>query len=110
MKLIILIIVLGIIFSSCEGPKYFTVTVVDKLTQQPIDSVLVKVKVMAGKTEKNAYNLEGYTDSSGKFIRSEMIGYGLSMKKWDFYMEYNKSGYADKVELNKTEGIVELEK
>lgn len=95
---------------SCEGPKYFNVTVVDKLTQQPIDSVLVKVVVKAGKTEKSAYNLQGYTDSAGKFVGEEMIGYGLSLKRWDFYMEYIKEGYAPKTELNRTEGLVVQER
>jgi hypothetical protein len=102
-------IIIGITFISCEGPKYFSVTVVDKQTQQPIDSVLVKVIVKAGKKEKSAYNLQGYTDSAGKFVRDEMIGYGLSMRRWDFYMEYDKTGYQHKSELNKTEGTVELE-
>jgi hypothetical protein len=100
---------LGFMLFSCEGPKYFSVTVVDKQTQQPIDSVLVKVIVKAGKKEKSAYNLQGYTDSAGKFIRDEMIGYGLSMRRWDFYMEYDKTGYLHKSEVNKTEGTVELE-
>lgn len=108
--LLLLLGLLALTMVSCEGPKYFSVTVVDKITQQPLDSVFVKVKVMAGKKEKSAYNLEGYTDSSGKFIKDEMIGYGLSIKRWDFYMEYNKVGYKPKVEINKTEGIVELEK
>jgi hypothetical protein len=103
------ILIIGLILVSCEGPKYFSVTVVDKITQQPIDSVLVKVVVKAGDTEKSQYNLEGYTDSAGQFIRDEMIGYGLSMKKWDFYMEYDKPGYAHKSEMNRTEGVVEME-
>ena len=59
--------------------------------------------------EKSAYDLQGYTDSAGKFIREEMIGYGLSMKHWDFYMEYDKQGYAHKTERNRTEGLIELE-
>ena len=105
------LVLLFILFTliSCEGPKYFSVTVVDKITKQPIDSVLVNVIVKAGKKEKSAYKLQGYTDSAGKFIRDEMIGYGLSMRKWDFYMEYDKTGYQHKSELNKTEGTVELE-
>lgn len=103
------ILIIGFFIVSCEGPKYFSVTVVDKVTQLPIDSVFVEVKVMAGKKEKSAYNLQGYTDSAGKFIRDEMIGYGLSLRKWDFYMEYNKKNYVHKTEINRTEGIVELE-
>ena len=105
----IIIISIAITLVSCEGPKYFSVTVIDKLTRQPIDSVFVQVKVKAGKKEKGAYNLQGYTDSVGKFIRSEMIGYGLSMKHWDFHMEYDKKGYVHKKEVNKTDGAVELE-
>ncbi len=105
-----LIIVIAALFCvSCEGPKYFSVTVVDKKTQQPIDSVLVLVKVKAGNEEKTAYNLQGFTDSVGKFKREEMIGYGLSMTRWDFYMEYFKKGYLPKTELNHPEGKVELE-
>jgi hypothetical protein len=106
----ILVLIIGLGLISCEGPKYFSVTVVDKITKRPLDSVLVKVIVKAGRKEKTAYNIEGYTDSTGKFIRDEMIGYGLSMKRWDFYMEYDKAGYAHKSELNKTEGVVELDR
>lgn len=104
------IFIIVILFVSCEGPKYFSVTVVDKVTRQPIDSVLVKVVVKAGDSEKSQYNLQGHTDFAGKFIREEMIGYGLSMRRWDFYMEYDKPGYAHKTEVNRTEGVVELEK
>jgi hypothetical protein len=103
------VLIIGLFLVSCEGPKYFSVTVVDKVTQQPIDSVLINVVVKAGKKEKSGYNLQGYSDSAGKFIREEMIGYGLSMRRWDFYMEYDKPGYIHKSEVNRTEGVVELE-
>ena len=63
---------------------------------------------MAGEVERSAYNIQGYTDSTGKFVREEMIGYGLSIRRWDFYMEYEKKGYAQKTEINHTEGVVEL--
>ncbi|MEI6349312.1 MAG: hypothetical protein WCP69_15305 [Bacteroidota bacterium] len=97
-------------FLSCEGPKYFSITVVDKLTKSPIDSVFVEVTVKAGNTIKNAYRLSGFTDTTGKFIVSEMIGYGLSIRRWDFYMSYKKNGYILKTEKNHTEGEVELER
>ncbi|HOY30632.1 MAG TPA: hypothetical protein PKW80_02020 [Bacteroidales bacterium] len=105
----IVIIIIGLFLVSCEGPKTFSVTVVDKVTQQPVDSVLVIVKVKAGNKEKSAYNLEGFTDASGNFTREEMIGYGLSLKRWHFYMEYDKKGYIHKTESDRTEGVVELE-
>lgn len=108
-KITSILLIIALFMVSCEGPKYFNVTVVDKITQQPIDSVLVKVIVKVGENEKSAYNLQGYTDSDGKFIRDEMIGYGLSLKRWDFYMEYSKVGYIHKTEINRTEGLVELE-
>jgi hypothetical protein len=108
-SLTITFLLMGFILISCEGPKYFSVTVIDKNTQKPIDSVFVQVRVMAGKTEKSAYNIQGYTDTAGKFTTSEMIGYGLSLKHWDFYMEYDKKGYVHKTEINHTEGRVELE-
>lgn len=106
----IAVLFLGLFLVSCEGPKTYSVTVVDKATQLPLDSVLVKVVVKAGDKEKTSYNLEGYTDTSGKFTREVMIGYGLSLSRWDFYMEYSKPGYAQKTEKNRTEGRVELER
>jgi hypothetical protein len=106
----IAILFLALILVSCEGPKTYSVTVVDKATQQPLDSVRVKVVVKAGDKEKTSYNLEGFTDSTGKFTREVMIGYGLSLSRWDFYMEYFKPGYAPKTEKNRTEGRVELER
>ncbi|MGD0711137.1 MAG: hypothetical protein ABR968_08120 [Bacteroidales bacterium] len=108
-KFTIIILLLSFVLASCEGPKKFSVTIVDKQTQQPLDSVFVDVKVMDGKNEKSSYNIQGYTDSNGKFIKEEMIGYGVSMRRWDFYMEYDKKGYVSKKELNHTEGLVELE-
>lgn len=105
---IIVILIIGFAFISCEGPKYFSVTVVDKLTRKPLDSVFVSVKVMDDDVERTAYDLQGYTDSTGKFVKEEMIGYGLSIRRWDFFMEYDKQGYLHKTEVNHTEGVVEL--
>lgn len=98
----------GILLASCEGPKYFSVTVIDKQTKKPIDSVTVQVKVLRGKKEQQTYDLQGYTDSTGKFESSIMIGTGLSPARFDFQLEYEKSGYIHKSELNNTNGVVEL--
>lgn len=109
LRFLSLILFVMIFFMSCEGPKSFSVTVIDHVSKKPIDSVMVQVRVMAGKQEKSAYNIHGYTDSTGTFAMEEMIGYGLSLKRWDFYMDYDKKGYSHKSEKNHTEGIVELE-
>lgn len=107
----IIFIVWGLLsLTACEGPKFFSVTVIDKSTQQPIDSVLVVIRPVAGGKEQTAYRSQGYTDSLGRFKASQMIGYGLGMKRWIFYMDYSKKGYQPKTEEDRTEGIVELEK
>lgn len=106
---IIMLIATVLILGSCEGPKNFAVTVMDKGTQQPLDSVLVFVKVKRGEHGTSSEFLQGYTDATGKFMREEMIGTGLSMKRWYFYMEYSKNGYMPKTELDRTEGLVEME-
>ncbi|MDX2173184.1 MAG: hypothetical protein SFY56_08695 [Bacteroidota bacterium] len=106
----IIILVVLTTFISCESREYFSVKVVEKTTDVPIDSVLVKVRVKSGKKEKSNYNIQGYTDSAGNFNASEMIGYGLSLRRWDFYMDYQKEGYAFKTEVNKTKGVVTLDK
>ncbi len=106
---VITCIVAAITLFGCEGPKYFSVTVFDNQTKKPIDSVLVHVKVKHGKNFQDGYSIQGYTDSTGKFVSSMMLGTGLKPAKFDFFMEYQKPGYINKTEINKTEGRVELE-
>jgi hypothetical protein len=104
-----LLLALNFLFS-CEAPKLFSVTVIDKKSQKPIDSVRVTIRAEAGGKEQTAYHRQGYTDSLGRFKLSQMIGYGLSVKRWIFYMDYEKKGYIPKTEQDITEGIVELER
>ena len=104
----IIFLFLCVILISCEGPKYFSVTVIDSITKKPIDSVLVYIKPKVGKKNKSAYNIQGYTDSLGRFIREEMVGYGFGMRNWDWHMEYDKRGHLHKEEVNHTQGIIEL--
>ncbi|HBX51980.1 MAG: hypothetical protein A2275_18040 [Bacteroidetes bacterium RIFOXYA12_FULL_35_11] len=104
------IITCSLIFLSCEGPKYFSVTVIDKTSRKPIDSVYVKISSKRGETEQSAYKNSGYTDSLGNFNTEMMIGMGMSFKKFVFFMEYSKNGYKTKTEEDKTNGLVELEK
>lgn len=99
-------LVIGIILVSCEANKNISVTVVDKITKQPVDSVFIEIK--AGKNGDYTKNYSsGYTDSNGKFETQMMIGCAFGC--YDIYMEYTKVGYAFKKELNTTEGLVELE-
>jgi hypothetical protein len=97
---------LAIIMISCEANKLISVTVVDKSTKQPIDSVYVKIN--AGKNGDYTKNqAAGYTDTAGKFETYMMIGCAFGC--YDIYITYTKNGYNIKEDLNKTEGTVELE-
>lgn len=100
------IIISGIILVSCESNKLISVVVIDKATKQPVDSVSIEIK--AGKKGDYTKNYaKGFTGPSGKFETHMMIGCAFGC--YDIYMEYDKKGYAHKVELNVTEGIIELE-
>lgn len=105
--LITAILILGITLISCEANKLISVTVIDKITRQPIDSVSIEVK--AGKNgDYSKNNAKGYTNADGKFETHMMIGCAFGC--YDIYIEYKKSGYVHKIELNQTEGLVELER
>ncbi len=104
---IVTILIGGTALVSCEQNKLITVTVVDKLTKQPLDSVYIEIK--AGKKgDYTKANKSGYTNSAGKFETHMMIG--CSFGCYDIFMEYSKSGYTRKTELNRTDGVVELER
>ncbi|MCK9617039.1 MAG: hypothetical protein M0R21_04320 [Lentimicrobiaceae bacterium] len=108
LRFIILIIFLSLFWVSCKTHEKISVIVIDKLTKQPIDSVFVKVsdgKKNGGDWSDNA--VTGYTDSNGKFEATINIGYAFGNNH--IYLGYEKKGYIYKEELNKTEGIVELE-
>ncbi len=109
LKFRIYIVVFILMFSllSCEANKLISVTVIDKLSRKPVDSVLVEIN--AGK--KGDYNKNvaaGYTNSEGKFETHMMIGCAFGC--YDIYTKYSKIGYTKLVDLNKTEGIIELER
>jgi len=93
------------LFTSCETNKHISVTVINVLTKEPLDSVFVKVR--AGKNGDYTKNYsEGYTDSTGKFQTDMMIG--CSGGCYDIYMDYSKTGFEDKTDFNITEGTVFL--
>ena len=104
-QFILAILVLGITLVSCEQNKLISITVVDKTTRQPLDSVYIEIK--AGKKDDFTKSTKsGYTNSAGKFETHMVIG--CSFGCYDIFMEYSKSGYTRKTELNRTEGVVEL--
>jgi len=95
---------------SCKTHELIEVKVVDKHTNQPIDSVLVEVtdgeKSYGG--DRRSSSVTGYTDSAGNFKASLPIGFVFGTNK--IHLEYSKKGFSHKSELNKTKGVVELEK
>ena len=102
---LLLLLVITFLLSSCEANKHISVTVLNSLTKQPIDSVLVKVN--AGKKgDYNKSTSEGFTNSTGKFDTYMMIGCAFGC--YDIYISYSKNGYKDKKELNNTDGTIEL--
>lgn len=93
-------------FISCDGRKEISVTVIDKITKQVIDSVYVEVKVLRTRNNTLINSDYGYTNSDGKFEQGIIVG-GLG--KTDVYIEYHKNGYTHKIDKNITQGVVELE-
>ena len=92
--------------TACETQKYIGVTVVDKLTKQPIDSVYIEVK--AGKNGNYHLNYrDGYTSHDGTYETTMMIG--CTFGCYDIYMEYSKEGYQFRKDLNLIEGTIEPE-
>jgi len=99
------IILILTLIVSCEANKHISVTVLDSITQKPIDSVFIKVK--SGKNgDYNKNSSAGYTNTTGNFETYMMIGCAFGC--YDIYMEYSKKGYADKIDFNVTEGKVFL--
>lgn len=105
---IILVFLLIQVFLSCERREEIAITVIDKTSQSPLDSVFVDIK--AGKNEKyNKNSSEGYTDSTGNYSTSMSIG--CTGGCYDIFITYSKEGYKEISELNNYNGaVIELEK
>ena len=92
------LVTIGTIFTSCESYQTVSFVVKDSATQTFIDSAYVHVK--AGKNndfEKSGTT--GYTDSTGYFSGSFMIG--CSFGCYDIIVECSKPGYTKYVsEMN----------
>lgn len=106
--LVFIFIATAITLTSCESYQTVELTVKDSETGLALDSVLVEIK--AGKNEN--YDLSGttgYTDSTGNFSGSFMIGCAFGC--YDIYVECSKSGYKKYVsEMNVIEENILLEK
>jgi hypothetical protein len=102
----IVLLIFMLCLAACEAQKEFLVTVNDHVTGKPIDSVQVVFK--AGKYgDFNKSGAEGYTDSTGKFRASFMIG--CSFGCYDIFMELHKKGYTSmKIAEPKDTSIVTL--
>lgn len=105
---VIALITFSMLLTSCESYQTVELTVKDSVTGLPLDSVFVEVK--AGKNDN--YELSGtsgYTDSTGNFSGSFMIGCAFGC--YDIYVECSKSGYKKYVsEINVIEETAFLEK
>ena len=102
----ITLIIITVISFSCESYYPISLTVVDKITKQPLDSVLVKVTdSRLNNLGKPKSSVTGYTDINGNFYGSIQFGFG----KHQINSEFRKNGYVTKTEFNKTTGKVELE-
>jgi len=96
-----------ITFVACESQKHISVTVIDEVTRQPLDSVFVQVDAgNNGVYNKNSD--DGFTDESGKYETYMMIG--CSFGCYDIRMTYTKSGYEKLIQLNNTIDTISLKK
>jgi len=85
-------------FISCESYETVSMVVKDSATHENIDSVHVQVK--AGKNnDYEKSGTTGYTDSTGYFTGSFMIGCAFGC--YDMFVECSKPGYKKYIsELN----------
>jgi hypothetical protein len=105
MKKLLMILTLVVLFSllACEANKQLFVTVFDKASKKPVDSVLVLIK--AGKNgDYSKSGAQGFTDSNGKFNASFMIG--CSFGCYDVLVEFHKNGYAPLTKFNPNDSSI----
>jgi len=103
-----LLVTIGSIFTSCESYQTVSFVVKDSATLETIDSVFVHVK--AGKNnDYEKSGTTGYTDSTGYFTGSFMIG--CSFGCYDIFAECSKPGYKTYIsEMNNIPDTIWLSK
>lgn len=102
-KLLIITLVILVIFCGCEAHKQVYITVYDQVSKRPIDSMHVVIK--AGKYgDYSKSGTEGYTDSTGRFSASFMIG--CSFGCYDVFVGFQKKGYAPLIEFNPKDSLI----
>ncbi|HKK66876.1 MAG TPA: hypothetical protein VJ946_01650 [Bacteroidales bacterium] len=105
-RLTLIIALAAIAFISCESQRQISVHVFDKNTGAPLDSVLVDVN--AGKNgDYTKSSASGYTDESGHFETSIMIG--CTFGCYDIQTTYTKDNYKTVVLLNDERDTVEMQ-
>ncbi|MBK7129214.1 MAG: hypothetical protein IPM74_08145 [Crocinitomicaceae bacterium] len=98
-------LILSLFLLSCESQRIISVTCVNALTGEPLDSVLVNVNAgLDGDYTKSTAS--GYTDSAGHFETTIMIG--CPGKCYDIYVSYTKTGFEFAKNLNELEGEIKL--
>lgn len=103
----IFVVLLCLIFSSCERHLVLSGKVVDSATNEPIDSVFVEFNG-GKKGNYNKSHCETYTDLTGNYETSMMIGCAFGC--YDFISSFSKTGYKTKQEFNFENGTVILMK
>lgn len=104
-NLFITAMISSLFFFSCESQRIISVNCVNALTGEPVDSVLVNVNAgLDGDYNKSTRS--GYTDSTGHFETTIMIG--CPGKCYDIYVSYTKNGFEFVKNLNELEGEIKL--
>lgn len=105
-KQLLFLIIISCFLFACEKNKRIKLELIDKNTHAPLDSVFISIDAgYDGDYTKN--HAEGYSNKSGQFETFMMIGCARGC--YDIQINYAKSNYKLKKELNNTEGIIELE-
>jgi len=103
-KLLILLFSI-IVLISCESQKHVNLVVINKQTNEPIDSVFVKVTAGKGKDFTKSGD-EGYTNATGKYETYIMIG--CSGGCYDIKISYGKEGFKTLETMNQVKDTVYL--
>lgn len=99
----IIFICFATLIFSCESQKQISLYIIDSNSNKPLDSVLVEVNAgLNGDYSKST--AKGYTNASGKFETSMMIG--CTPKCYDIKIHCSKNDYQAVDLFNQTDDTV----